>query len=163
MPDLPTDAATDEIADWIRRLNVSDAVRRYFLAFDMFDWERLSTLVADEVTLRAPGLEGETLPRDEFIDSARRRNGGYRLTVHMNPDHVVDLDGDTAKVTSHLLVGHGVGDGPGEHFWGYGFFELDLIVERGRWVVSSCTVDRRWADGGDPLTVRALAAARFAG
>ena len=91
------------ISAWIDKLDVSDTVRRYFLAFDRFDWEGVRGLVASRVTLRAPGLKGETLARDEFVESAKLRNGGYDLTVHMNPDHVVDIDGDRARVVSHLL------------------------------------------------------------
>jgi ketosteroid isomerase-like protein len=157
---MPDDLTT-RTTQWLDRLDVSDCVRRYFLAFDRFDWDEVGRLVADEMTLAAPGLPAETSSREEFVERARRRNDGYDLTVHLNPDHVVTIDGDHAHVTSHLLVGHGVGTAPEGHFWGYGFFELELVRRSPGWAITACTVDRRHAEGGDPLTVRALAAAQF--
>jgi hypothetical protein len=123
----------DALQRLIDKSDVSETVKRYFLALDRFDWGTVASLVADEFTLEAdaPGAEPRPVPRDEFMRTLIARNGGFTGTLHVNPDHIVTLDGDSAHVSAHMWAAHMAGPAAKDGFWGYGFYEIDLERQAG--------------------------------
>jgi SnoaL-like domain len=134
----------DALQRLLDKSDVSETVRRYFLALDRFDWAAVAGLVADEFMLEAdaPGAEPRPVPREEFIRTLIARNGGFTGTLHINPDHVVTIDGDRAHVSAHMWAAHMVGQAPKDGFWGYGLYEIDLARQAdGRWQLVSQRID----------------------
>ncbi|MGH3633933.1 MAG: nuclear transport factor 2 family protein [Mycobacterium sp.] len=152
----------DQLLD---KSDVSDTVRRYFLAMDKFDWDTVASLVGEQMTLDAdaPGVEPGAVTRAEFVRTLIARNGGFVGTMHLNPDHVVDLDesdADKAHVTAHMWAGHSVGPDPADSFWGYGIYEIDLVRTQGRWRIVALRIQPAGvlAGGGHPADIYARAA-----
>ncbi|MFK0111978.1 nuclear transport factor 2 family protein [Streptomyces sp. NPDC091217] len=153
----------DALQYLLDRAEVSDAVKRFFIALDRFDWAGVEREVADEFTLvaNAPGTVAAPVPRAEFMRTLKARNGGFTGTIHLNPDHLVTVDGDRAHVTAHMWAAHMVGPDPKDVFWGYGIYEIDLIRDGERWLLSSQRIDMVRGEGeGDPADVFARAMAR---
>ncbi|MTD53822.1 nuclear transport factor 2 family protein [Amycolatopsis pithecellobii] len=148
---------------WLERLEVSDAVRRYFLAMDEFDWATAGEHVAKTIVLDAGSLAEppRAVSREEYMSSLIARNGGYLTTLHLNADHVVDVDGDTARVRSHFFGAHGVGPDEVDNYFAYGVYDIDLIREEGRWKISRIRVKPTRIHGGLPGDISARAAARY--
>jgi hypothetical protein len=144
---------------------VSDAVKAYFLALDRFDWDTVAGLVADEFTLDAdaPGAVSQAVPREEFMRTLKERNGGFTATIHLNPDHLVTVDGDKAHVAAHMWAAHAVGTEPVDVFWGYGIYDIDLIRGAGGWLLSRQRIEVAGGGGeGSPPEVFARSAQRQA-
>ena len=102
---------------WLERLEVSDTVHRYFLAMDEFDWAAAGEQLADRVTLDASAFDvpAREVSREQYLAELIARNGGYEVSLHMNADHVVDVDGDHARVRSHFFGAHSVGPDDAAH------------------------------------------------
>lgn len=155
--------ANDMMSDWLQRLEVSDSVRRYFLAMDEFDWDTAREFIAETVTLDAGALAGPPSPvsREEYIRALIARNGGYLTTLHLNADHVVDVDGDAARVRSHFFGAHGVGPEERDNYFTYGLYDISLVKEGGRWKISRIGIAPARIHGGLPSDISARAAARL--
>jgi hypothetical protein len=155
----------DALQYLLDKTEVSDAVKAYFMALDRFDWDTVASLVADEFTLDAdaPGAVPQAVPRDEFLRTLKERNGGFTATIHVNPDHLVTVDGDKAHVTAHAWAAHAVGTAPADVFWGYGFYDIDLIRGASGWQLSRQRIDIIGGGGeGSPADVFARSAQRQA-
>ena len=144
-------------------MEISDSVRRYFLAMDEFDWNTASDHVAETIALDAGSLAEppRTVSRDEYISALIRRNGGYLTTLHLNADHVVDVEGDTARVRSNFFGAHGVGPNEDDNYFAYGVYDIDLVREEGRWKISRIGVKPARIHGGVPSDISARAAAQY--
>lgn len=122
---------------------VSDLVRRYFISLDRFDWDAVAECIDDQYLLEsdAPGVINQPVSRDEFMRSLRLRNGGFTQTIHMNPDHLVDIRGDAASLTSHGWFAHAIGAGPENLIWGFGIYSFDAVRRGGEWKLSRQRID----------------------
>jgi hypothetical protein len=144
------------------RAEISDTVMRYFLALDRFDVDGVRNTLADEFTLDAGVLAAPPTakPVDEFLDELVERNWGFVATMHMNPNHLVEIDGDSAQVTAYMFGSHIVGDAPEDCFWGYGTYTIDLVrLERG-WRITKLVISPMRSEGGDVGRIYAIAAQR---
>ena len=150
---------------WIERLEISDSVRRYFLAMDEFDWDTASEQVAETIVLDAGSLAEppRAVSREEYMSALVARNGGYLTTLHLNADHVVDVEGDTARVRANFFGAHGVGPNEADNYFAYGVYDIDLVREEGRWKITRLAVKPTRIHGGIPSDISARAAARHQG
>ena len=148
---------------WLERLEVSDTVRRYFLAMDEFDWAAAGEQLADRVTLDASAFDvpAREVSREQYLAELIARNGGYEVSLHMNADHVVDVDGDHARVRSHFFGAHSVGPDDVDGYWAYGVYDIELVKLGGVWKMARLSVKPFKTHGGKPVDVAARAVARL--
>lgn len=149
---------------WIERLEISDVVRRYFLAMDEFNWTIAASLIHDHITLDAGSLAAEPreVTRREYIDALIARNGGYLTTMHMTSGHVVDVSGDSARVRANFFGAHGVGPEEEDNYFAYGVYNVSLIRSVDGWRINRLEVRPVRLHGGDPGRIAAQAAELFA-
>ncbi|MEV7393285.1 nuclear transport factor 2 family protein [Streptomyces sp. NPDC091215] len=155
----------DALQHLVDKDQVSDTVKEYFWALDTFDWDSVAELVADEFMLDsdAPGAAPHAVPRDEFMRTLKARNGGFTHTIHINPDHLVTIDGDVATVRAHMWAAHSVGEEPGDTFWGYGMYEIELVRTPDGWRLTRQKITAVGTGGdGTPPDVFARSAQRQA-
>ena len=81
------------------------------------------------------------MPRDEYMRTLKERNGGFTATIHLNPDHLVTVDGDTAHVVAHMWAAHAVGPEPADSFWGYGIYDIHLARKGEGWQLTRQRID----------------------
>lgn len=154
----------DPVQYLIDRAAVSDAVARYFFALDRFDADAVRASIADTFTLDAGPFAPPPAPKpaDEFIAELVERNWGFSGTIHMHPNELVEIDGDTAKVTAYMWASHIVGDAPEDCFWGYGIYGIDLVRRADGWRLTGLKIEPVRAEGGDPSRIYRIAAERQA-
>ncbi|MEV0045595.1 nuclear transport factor 2 family protein [Nocardia rhamnosiphila] len=154
---------SDKLAYLYDRTLISETIHRFFLALDEKDWEAIPTLIDDEFLLSAATVAGEArrLPAAEFVEQLIARNGGFAGTTHLNPGHIVDIDGDTAHVKAHMYCPHWVDDTDEGLFLAYGRYDIDLVRRGNGWRLTDLLIH---IDGarGDAGAVYAAAAARLA-
>jgi hypothetical protein len=145
------------------RAHISDTINRFFHALDEKDWDAVPPLLANEFLLAAATVAGEPerLPIPEFMQSLIARNGGFAGTTHLNPDHIIDVDGDSAHVKAHMLCPHWSDETDAGLFVSYGRYDIDLVRSGERWVMTDLII-RIDGSRGDPASVYAAAAARLA-
>ena len=145
------------------RAQISETINRFFLALDEKDWDAIPPLLADEFLLTAATVTGEPkrLAIPEFMQSLIARNGGFAGTTHLNPDHIIDIAGDSAHVKAHMLCPHWSDDTDAGLFVSYGRYDIDLLRSGDRWVMTDLII-RIDGSRGDHASVYAAAAARLA-
>jgi hypothetical protein len=154
-----------DLAYLLDRADISDTVMRYFFALDRFDVDAVRATLADPFTLDAGGVVAggvEAKPLDVFLAELVDRNWGFVATAHLNPNHLIEIQADQARVTAYMFGAHIAGPGPDEAFWGYGTYELDLIRSGGGWLIAKLRISPVRSEGADPGGVYAAAAARRA-
>jgi hypothetical protein len=152
----------ERLQSLLDRAEISDTVMRYCLSLDRFDAEGVRDTLADEFTLDAGALAGPPAPKaiDHFLEELVERNWGFTATIHMSPNHLVEIDGDSAQVTAYMFASHIVGDAPEDCFWGYGIYTVDLVrLDRG-WRISRLVISPIRSEGGDVRRIYSVAAQR---
>ncbi|WP_382306836.1 nuclear transport factor 2 family protein [Herbiconiux sp. UC225_62] len=145
------------------RAHISDTINRFFLALDEKDWDAIPPLLADEFLLTAATVAGEPkrLPIPEFMQSLVARNGGFAGTTHLNPDHIITIDGDSAHVKAHMLCPHWSDDTDAGLFVSYGRYDIDLLRSGDGWEMTDLII-RIDGSRGDAASVYSAAAMRLA-
>ncbi|MFK4070909.1 nuclear transport factor 2 family protein [Streptomyces sp. NPDC029674] len=152
---LEDDATVAALRDQLRllndRLEVVQLCDRYVMHLDKDRshdaW--LETVFTDDVQLSFPfgqfqGIKGLA----GFQEMARTT---FARTHHLCANHVVDLQGDSARVRAHLMAVHvRESDEPAGHFDIGGHLEAETVrTERG-WRIRRFTFDLVWQSGRAP-------------
>lgn len=146
------------------RLDVQQVVSRFFLAMDRFDWDAIAAVVDDEMTLVAGAyIEDPPAPasRDRFMQELIDRNAGFSLpghgSYHGNSGHVVDVDGDSAHVRSHMYGSHWVGPEPTDEFHVLGMYDVELRRTAHGWRIRRLAVIPLFTRGAPAASIMARA------
>ncbi|MFI1392994.1 nuclear transport factor 2 family protein [Streptomyces griseoaurantiacus] len=144
------------------RAMITDTIHRFFMALDEKAWGDIPELLADEFLLSAATVIGQAprrQPVDEFIEGLIARNGGFAGTTHLNPGHIIDIEGDKAHVKAHMYCPHWVDDTDAGMYLAYGRYYIDLVREGEKWLLTDLIIH---IDGarGDAKAVYTAAAER---
>jgi SnoaL-like domain len=127
--------AQAQIAYLYDRTMISDTIHRFFMALDEKAWDDIPALLDDKFLLSAATVVGQAPQRQpvaEFMKNLIARNGGFAGTTHLNPGHIIEIDGDTAHVKAHMYCPHWVDDTDAGLFLAYGRYDgwvlTDLII-----------------------------------
>ena len=123
------------------RLAASDAVARFYLYLDLYNWDGIRTLLDDAVSLTMgtaevrPALQARELFMEELIG----RNAGFSLgesgTFHGDFGHVVDLDGDHATVRCKFSAAHWLSSLPEDNGTLLGIYHVSLVRRGQSWKI----------------------------
>lgn len=152
---------SEKIAYLYDRTQITETIHRFFLALDEKNWQSIPSLIDETFLLAAATVAGDArrLPADEFVTQLIARNGGFAGTTHLNPGHIIDIDGDTAHVKAHMYCPHWVDDTDTGMFLAYGRYDIDLVRRGDEWRLTDLLIH---IDGarGDSAAVYAAASAR---
>jgi len=100
------------MAETADRLEIIELMHRYAWAIDKWDWELLSDLFieAAEADYSSVGqyVEGDGIARgrDAIVEWLRSSLELFPDVLHFMSNHIVDLEGDHARVTTYMHVLH---------------------------------------------------------
>ena len=152
----PAAAASTQLADERALIAVADGLDA---AVDAKDWTTARGFFADEVRIDFSSLGGgapATIPSDDLIGAWRANLFAAKQSFHLRGNHLVQIDGDTAQMTSHGYAWNklaGLAGGELWEVWGtydYRFartaagwklthFTFNMIHERGNPAVRTAT------------------------
>ena len=142
---------TPELAD---RAEITGLVSRYFGAVDdkRLDRATVDAVFTGDARLTRPG--GASLVGVEAIAAGQSESfARFLATQHLSSDHVVDLDGDGARLRANLVAMHLWADDARDphtlhtHFLAGGVLHA-LAVRTGRgWRLSELSVRNTWRTG----------------
>ena len=93
------------------RTEISETVTRYFCALDQRDWPAMRATLASRLDVDFEQHFGEPAAEwdsDEFVAYSRDVLSGFAATQHLNPSHVIDVDGDDAVFRAYMQAWHTV-------------------------------------------------------
>ncbi|MEU8611750.1 nuclear transport factor 2 family protein [Actinoplanes sp. NPDC048791] len=123
-------------------MQIAGVVAALAHAQDDKDWERFRQLFADRVTLDQSGQSGapaEELTADELTTKARTVLEGFAATHHASSDLLVDATGAGVTGRAHMVAYHHLPTTGVDFCVMRGYWRLELIRARERWLI------RRWA------------------
>lgn len=129
------------------RLEITEAVTGVGLFTDLRDWDRVATVLADEVTtdyVSVFGGEPATAPRDELIGQWRVTLQGFDATQHLITNVAVDGSGDTATSLSHVRASHWI---DGAHWTVGGTYTHQLFRGPTGWQVNYMKIQHLYEEG----------------
>jgi hypothetical protein len=145
---------TDErrVAD---RLDVIEATVRMLWHADRREWDRLRSVLAEEVTLDYTSLNGgeaATLSCDQVISAWAGMLGNLDATQHLVSNHLVSIDGDTASCTAAFQATHLLANPHGGPIWTLGgHYEFGLARTAEGWQITSVQMIADWATGNQQI------------
>lgn len=157
-----TDATLRLLMD---RAETSDLLHRYATAVDRRDWALLRRCFADEIEadFRSFGVrEVFRGPADAWVALVRSTIDGCDQTQHQSSNHVHEIDGDLARVTSYVRAEHVLINAQGDnHYTVAGWYDHALVRTGEGWRIARYTLHVTSSHGN--RHVLALATRRAAG
>lgn len=136
-------APTDALAD---RLAIVDTAVAYATALDTRDWALFESLFTPDAVWEYPAGGEQHIGPGRIADRIRPTITQLDGTQHVMTNHVVGVEGDTAKHTCYYLAQH-LKDG--KRFLAAGRYEDELRRVEGRWLLAGRVLISTWAEG-DP-------------
>jgi hypothetical protein len=124
------------------RAMITDTIHRFFMALDEKAWGDIPELLDDEFLLAADALgqAPQRQPVAEFVEGLIARNGGFAGTTHLNPGHIIDIEGDKAHVKAHMYCPHWVDETDAGMYLAYGRYDIDLVRKGEKWVLTDLII-----------------------
>lgn len=136
---------TDDVREVRDRLDVQELVSRYAHALDRCEWDELHAIFDDEVTVELPHVPSDApaVSRADFIQMAVDTVGGFEATHHPITNHVVEIDGDTARCRCYAQAYHTVPTERGvtDYCVVRGFYDWGLRRTSGGWRIDRMKVE----------------------
>ncbi|MEW9528354.1 nuclear transport factor 2 family protein [Microbispora sp. NPDC049125] len=145
---------TTVVSDLADRAEISSLVSRYFSAIDDKRLDRAAVEAVFAAGGRVTRPDGSSLVGPEAIAAGQSESfARFRATHHVSSDHVVDLDGDGARLRANLVAMHLWADQERDpntletHFLAGGVLHgLVVRTDRG-WRLSELSMRNTWRTG----------------
>ncbi|MFI6514201.1 nuclear transport factor 2 family protein [Spirillospora sp. NPDC050679] len=147
------------------RTAIIELIDRYMVSLDdrVFDDDWARAFHTEDFAATTPVGDGEGLA--EAAESTRTAVGRFDATQHFSSNHIVDLDGDRARVRWYALMVHvhlaetarARGQEPGAHFDVGGTFEGEAVRTPQGWRFRRLDVRPVWFNGRPPVFEQATA------
>lgn len=141
---------TEQIAEWLDRIAISELKARSFRAVDTHDWALLRSVFTDDAAFVGRGLITEGA--DEIVKRVRDfLDGGFSSHHGHMPELTIAGDSATGIWTMEDYVGLP----SGEIYRGYGLYHDVYVRTNGGWLVARTELTRlrfEWLPSEDPAT-----------
>jgi hypothetical protein len=137
-------------SDWQQIVERTSAMG---VLIDARDWPALTELFDERVHVDYTSLNGgepATVTPAELIAGWRPLAEGLDATQHLIANHKVEVEGETATCSAHVLATHRLATVHGDPLWVVGgryAFRLRRLPEHGQWRICAVTLTTFWATG----------------
>jgi hypothetical protein len=125
------------VNELVDRAELIELMSRYADIADLKEFTKLPGLVfTDPLTLdfsSVADIPPMTVPLSDYLETLRGAFAPYTATHHAITGHVVDIDGDSAKIHAHVRAEHWLpGDGP-DRWLVVGFYDNEAVRTADGW------------------------------
>ena len=142
--------STSERSQLTDEANIIKLINRFYFSVDLRDYVAMRNCLTDKVEFDYTALFGTQMPSnaDELVENVRLNHQGLQGTQHITTNHLVTLEGDTAKCRANFQAQHFLPNDRGSSLWTLGGRYLySLVRVQEEWKISGCIVDVIWTDG----------------
>ncbi|MEV4893663.1 nuclear transport factor 2 family protein [Nonomuraea sp. NPDC055795] len=154
---VTTDRALADGADPRDLPEIIDALYRFALGQDLGDAELFASAFAGDAELDfgpAAAKWGAAPPvmsgRDTIVSTILDGFAGRVVTTHQVTNPRVQITGDTARLTAMVEAQHLLTADRSVHALLKNLYDVELVREDGRWVMSRVVIDNLWYTGDPP-------------
>lgn len=157
---LSTSAETgDLVRELGDRAEILDALYRFGLGQDLADRELFASAFAEDAELdfRPAAAKWDASPplmsgRDTIVTTILSGFAGRVDTTHQVTNPRIVVDGDTARLTAMVEAQHLLTADPATYALLKNLYDVDLVRDGERWVMSRVRIDNVWFVG-DPVAI----------
>ena len=150
LPQPPKDPA-QQLQWLLDRAAISDLMIEYARSVDERDWEAFGAIWAEEATFALPVAEAHG--RDAIVAAVSDPEQGvsaWDSTHHLNTNHQIHIDGDTATARACLFASHiRLAHVPNEHSDAGGWYDCTFRRTPDGWRYTSSSLTISWETGTD--------------
>ncbi|MFI6538156.1 nuclear transport factor 2 family protein [Nonomuraea sp. NPDC050547] len=154
---VTTDRALADGADPRDLPEIIDALYRFALGQDLGDAELFASAFAEDAGLDfgpAAAKWGAAPPvmsgRDTIVSAILGGFAGRVATTHQVTNPRVQVTGDTARLTAMVEAQHLLTADRSVHALLKNLYDVELVREGGRWVMTRVVIDNLWYTGDPP-------------
>jgi hypothetical protein len=143
----------------VQEIAIRDVLYGYSTGVDTRDWRSFRAIFLDEVEIDLSSWNGRPsarLPADDWVGGVRAGLSGFDATHHLTANHLIEIEGGTARCTSDVQASHVLDR---ERVILGGWYETRLARRDDGWRIAGNTLHVTWRKG--PETLFAEAARRF--
>lgn len=145
-----TPAQEEWLARFADRVAISDLLLDFARCLDERDWEGYASNFAEDGVLELPWKRVRQAELAGYVSANLSR---YQGTLHYSTNHVIEIEGDTARSRSYLLAVHLLdGSDPSRHADAGGWYDCEYRRTPDGWRFTRVRVSIAWT-GGEPLTL----------
>lgn len=136
---------------------VADALARFVLAIDDHDWDTVTAALADTVRRDYTSLFGgepDVIAGSALAGEWKGVLSGLDAHQHLLGLPVVEVSGDAARASVHVVATHVLEGDPGSPWAVGGTYRFALSRPDGRWRIAAITLDTRWQTGDAAILTR---------
>jgi hypothetical protein len=132
---MPDAAAVERLLDERRLIEIADAIDR---AVDLKDWALTRSYFSETIRVSLPGSEPTSMPSADLVGAWEKNLYAGKASFHLRGNHLVTIDGDTAKVVSTGYAWNKVEGLEGGDLWEvWGQYEHGFERAVGGWKVTT--------------------------
>lgn len=135
-------------------IEITQLLNTFGTSIDQREWNTYETLFADEVDFDYSEIEG---PKGVFTPkkirgSAEEWLGAFVATQHVITNHIISIEGDEARCSTHVRAMHLQPNPQGEAFLEIGgHYAGTLVRVKSEWKIKSWKFDMFWSRGNVQL------------
>lgn len=137
------------------KLQLLEAVNRFFMAVDNRDWEQVKTAMHPTILLDYTSMAGgepATLTPEQITDSWKKLLPGFDATHHQLGNYIVETADEKANVLCYGTAAHYLKNDSGNHLWTVaGTYAIELSLLSGIWKIEALKFNLRYMDGNMDL------------
>ncbi|MEV6810076.1 nuclear transport factor 2 family protein [Streptomyces sp. NPDC017248] len=122
---------------------------------DRHEWAEVTALFTDKVLVDYTSLLGgspATTPARDLVDSWAAVIGGYDASQHLMTNHLVTVEGDTARCTASYQATHRLDNPLGSPLWRIGgLYRFHLVRSATGWKIDEIAMTVLWAEGNQGI------------
>jgi len=139
----------------LRKIAIRDVLYAYSTGVDTRDWRSFRACFVDEVEIDLSSWNGRpaaVLRADDWVGGVRAGLSGFDATHHLTANHLIEIEGETARCTSDVQASHVLDRA--RLILG-GWYETRLAHRDGGWRIAANTLHVTWRKGPEKLFVEA--------
>jgi SnoaL-like domain len=131
---------------------IQEMMATYAYSIDTRNYPGLRECFTPDASTVYAGHSNHLKGQDAIIEHMKRVLDSLDVTQHMFTNFIIDIQGDSAKLTCDILAQH---VRQGERYLSGGKYKVDARRSAGKWLIANVSAGSVWSEGNKTLLPKA--------